>query len=93
MSLPGDSAAMARRLVEYASANLVADGHWFDEHTPLTEAGLDSFCIVELLLFAEGEFGVRVPEAALTHENLASLATLARCMASLAAAAAGQAPT
>ncbi len=80
-----DARAVARRLTDYALANLLAEGTPFDEHTPLAEAGLDSFCIVELLLFAEGEFGVRVPEAELTHENLATLATLARCVAALAA--------
>lgn len=84
MRNPTDPAAVARRLAEYARTNLVADGPPFDERTPLAEAGLDSFCIVELLLFAEGEFGVRVPEASLTHENLACLASLARCLASLA---------
>lgn len=84
MSSARDPAAVARRLAEYARANLVAEGPPFDENTPLAEAGLDSFCIVELLLFAEGEFGVRVPEASLTHENLASLASLARCLTRLA---------
>ena len=90
MSRMIDSTRVAEQLVDYARVNLVADGPAFDVHTPLVQAGLDSFCIVELLLFAEGAFGVRVPESALTHENLTSLNSLAQCISGLAAVVPGQ---
>jgi len=79
-----DSSRVAMELVAYACTNLLAEGLFLDAQTPIAQVGLDSFCIVELLLFAEGAFGVRVPETALTHENLVSLDALARCIAMLA---------
>jgi len=79
-----DSARVAEDLVAYAQTHLLARGTALTADTPLLRAGLDSFSIVELLLFAEGTYGVRVPEAALTHENLATMAALAACIASLA---------
>jgi acyl carrier protein len=49
--------------------------------------GLDSFSLVELLLFCERTFGVVVPESQLTHENLESIAALSRCLRALPAPA------
>lgn len=81
--MPLDPIEVGAELVRYARENLVADAAPFAPETPLAEAGLDSFCVVELLLFAEQAFGVRVPESALTNDNLASLAALAHCIAAL----------
>jgi acyl carrier protein len=62
----------------------VADGAAFDEHSPLAEAGIDSFALFEMLLYGERTFGIRVPPSHLTRNNLASVATMARCIAQLA---------
>jgi acyl carrier protein len=70
----------------------MAEGTELNEHSLLAEAGIDSFSLVELLLFCERAFGVTVPESHLTHENLMSLAALARCIASLARPGASSAP-
>lgn len=83
--MTNDPDAIAEQLCEYARANLVAAPVPFDVNTPLEAAGIDSFCIVELLLYAERAFGRGVPESHLTQENLASLGALARCIAGLAA--------
>ncbi|MBI5016925.1 MAG: acyl carrier protein [Deltaproteobacteria bacterium] len=92
MSTTIDPAWIGEQLVAYARDNLVAEHVDLDEHTPLAEVGLDSFCIVELLLLSERTFGVRVPEVCLTRENLASLASLSCCIAGLAARASGRGP-
>ena len=88
MSLPPVNASQDRQtiieqLCRFTRANLVAGGIAFDEHTPLAQAGIDSFSLVELLLFSERAFGVAVPESHLTLENLTSLASLAHCIAGL----------
>ncbi len=62
----------------------MADGAAFDGHSPLAKAGIDSFALVELLLFCERVIGVRVPDSHLTGTNLTSMATLAACIAELA---------
>jgi acyl carrier protein len=71
-------------LCHFARANLLAEGTKLDEHSPLAEAGIDSFALVELLLYSERAFGVRVPESHWTCENFGTLGALGRCIAELA---------
>lgn len=84
MSTPQDPQIIAAQLCQFARLNLVANGANFNEHSPLAAAGIDSFSLVELLLYSERAFGITVPESQLTHEHLFSLASLARCIAGLA---------
>lgn len=84
MSNPKDPTVIGKQLCQFARENLVPRGAPFNEHSPLTETGIDSFCLVELLLYSEQRFGVTVPESHLTHENLNSLSSLAHCIAGLA---------
>ena len=79
-----DRKTIADQLCEFARTNFVADGAVFDEHSPLAEAGIDSFALFEMLLYGERTFGIRVPPSHLTRNNLASVATMARCIAQLA---------
>ena len=83
MSTQQDAKTIVAGLWQFARENLVAHGANFDEHSPLAAAGIDSFSLVELLLYSERAFGVTVPESHLTHENLRSLSSLAQCIASL----------
>jgi acyl carrier protein len=84
MTPPLDPQNIARQLCQFARTNFVAEGKAFDEQSPLAEAGIDSFALFEMLLYGETTFGVRVPPSHLTRQNLASVATMARCMAELA---------
>jgi acyl carrier protein len=79
-----DPKSIAQKLCQFARTNFVAEGADFDEHSPLAKAGIDSFALVELLLFSERDLGVRVPDSHLTGANLASMASLAKCIAELA---------
>ena len=83
MTTSTDPKDIARQLCQFARTSLLAEGMVFDENTSLAEAGIDSFALVELLLQCERLFGLRVPESHLTRHNLASLSTLARCIAEL----------
>jgi acyl carrier protein len=84
MTSPVDPQSIAQQLCQFARTNYVADGIAFDEHSPLAEAGIDSFALFEMLLYGERTFGVRVPPSHLTRNNLASVATMARCISELA---------
>jgi acyl carrier protein len=84
MTPPVDPQNIARQLCQFAQTNFVADGIAFDENSPLAEAGIDSFALFEMLLYGERTFGVRVPPSHLTRNNLASVATMAGCIAELA---------
>ena len=79
-----DPKKIAAQLCQFARSNFVAEGQDFDENSPLSEAGIDSFALVELLLFCERVIGVRVPDSHQTATNLASMASLANCIAELA---------
>jgi acyl carrier protein len=79
-----DPKNIAAQLCQFARTNFVAEGASFDENSPLAQAGVDSFALVELLLFCERVIGVRVPDSHLTGNNLTSMATLANCIAELA---------
>jgi acyl carrier protein len=79
-----DTKIIAAKLCEFARTNFVADGVEFDEHSPLSQAGIDSFALVELVLFCERVLGVRVPDSHLTPANLASMSSLAKCISELA---------
>jgi acyl carrier protein len=79
-----DPQIIAAQLCEFARVNFVPEGANFDENSPLAHAGIDSFALVELLLFCERKLGVRVPDSHLSGNNLNSMATLAKCIAELA---------
>lgn len=79
-----DPKIIAAKLCEFARTNFVAEGVEFDENSPLSQAGIDSFALVELVLFCERVLGVRVPDSHLTGANLASMSSLAKCIAELA---------
>ena len=79
-----DTKTIAAQLCQFARTNFVAEGTAFDEDSPLAQAGIDSFALVELLLFCERVIGVRVPDSHLTGANLSSMAALANCIADLA---------
>jgi acyl carrier protein len=78
-----DPKKIATRLCDFARKNFVAEGQEFDENSPISQAGIDSFALVELLLFCERDLGVRVPDSHLTGANLASMASLSQCIAEL----------
>jgi len=85
---PKDLQTISALLCQFAQTNLVAAETSLDENCPLADVGIDSFALVELLLFGERTFGIRVPESHLTRKNLASVATLAACILGLASSSA-----
>jgi len=50
--------------------------------TILSDIGVDSFSIIEIILFIERKFGVAIPHESLTPENFISVNALVACMES-----------
>lgn len=71
---------ISRELCEYLRSSIIAEGVSFDEDSSLSALGIDSFSIIEILLFIERRFNIVVPESELTQENLKSAASLARAV-------------
>jgi acyl carrier protein len=63
-------------LISFIRENLVAETVQVDAQTPLADMELDSFSIIELVLFIERKFGVILPDVELTRENVYSVQTL-----------------
>ena len=69
--------SIAESLCTFIRANLVADGVEVTPATPLVQMGLDSFSLIEIVLFVERQYGLQLPDEALSQENIHSSATLA----------------
>jgi clorobiocin biosynthesis protein CloN5 len=63
------------------------EGHGSDLEldSPLLELGIvDSFSLVEIVVFCERQFGIRIPDSELTPANLESVSALAALLERLA---------
>ncbi len=68
-------------LLNFISDNLIADEIEIKTTDSLTDdLGLDSFSLIEIVLFIERHFGVQLPDEALTDHNLHSVETLTHCI-------------
>ena len=55
-----------KRLKEIASGKVPVDMARFSPEARLSDIGLDSFSLIELVFLAEEEFGIRIPVEGLT---------------------------
>lgn len=76
----GDQNEICESLCGFIQANLVADGVRVEGDTSLTKLGLDSFSIIEIVLFVERQYGLTLPDEALSQENIQSASTIAKCV-------------
>ena len=60
---------ICERVVQFISENLLAEGVYLDAQSSLTKLGLDSFSLIEILLFVERQFGISVTMDKLNREN------------------------
>ena len=75
-----DTQAIAESLCGFIKKSLVAEGVEVHPDTPFSQLGLDSFSIIEVVLFIERNYGVGLPDEALSPENIHSAGTLAKCL-------------
>jgi len=76
------------QLVSLISERLLETPPGFDAGSDLYEHGLDSMAIMQLLVLLEEEYGVALPESALTRKNFGSVRQLATLLGDPAAQAA-----
>ncbi|MCB9680080.1 MAG: acyl carrier protein [Alphaproteobacteria bacterium] len=82
-----DTAMIGRELCSFLKTEVLAPGVHLDEDAPLAEVGVDSFSLMELVLFIERRFGIVLPMAALTPDNVRSVRALGACLVEVASAA------
>lgn len=66
-------------LLEFVHQNIVAPGVRVAASDVLKDIGVDSYSVIEMVLFIERRFGVSLPEEKLLPANLKSVEALARC--------------
>jgi len=76
-----DPSHLERELVSLVEEHLLDGAFRLDAAAPLSDAGLDSMAVMQLLLLIEDRFALWLPEEDLTHENFASIRSLARAVA------------
>jgi len=76
-----DLSSIETALIREIATILSVDEASLTRETSLQSLGLDSIRFVEILIFIEKEFDVRLMEAGLTRDDLSSVATLAKCVA------------
>jgi acyl carrier protein len=68
---------LEQQLVTLISERLLETRPGFGADSDLYENGLDSMAIMQLLVLVEEEYGVSIPESALTRKNFCSVRQLA----------------
>ncbi len=70
----------AAEICAFIQTNLVDSSVVFDKDTSFDKLGLDSFSIVEIILFIERRYGISLRDKDLTKDNLFSASALANCI-------------
>ena len=68
---------------KYIETNILAAEIKIDAATNLKDAGIDSFSIVEIILFIERKYGVAITDDKLIPENFKTLNALAKTVRDL----------
>ena len=79
---------LEQQLITLISERLLETQAGFGADSDLYEHGLDSMAIMQLLVLLEEEYGVSIPERALTRKNFSSVRQLAGLLGDHAAQAA-----
>ncbi len=72
--------AQKKELCNFISENILAGEVSVNPETVLSDIGVDSFSIIEIILFIERKFGIAIPHESLTPENFVSVNALVECM-------------
>ncbi|MBS1928954.1 MAG: hypothetical protein IT254_01695 [Chitinophagaceae bacterium] len=63
-------------LQQFIKTEILAGGKQIEENASLRQAGVDSFSIIEIILFIENRFNVLIPDEKLLPENFETLQQL-----------------
>lgn len=67
-------------LVNFVRTNILAQGVAFDSSSNLSKTGVDSYSVIEIILFIERQFGVVIPDTMLIPANLSSIYAMSECV-------------
>lgn len=79
--MPINSEIITQQLIQYLQSEILDEPITVNAETPFAELGIESYAVIQLVLFIERKFGVELPESDLTSTNLRSISSLATCTA------------
>lgn len=69
--------AYEKAIISFLKNNVLAEGVDIQPATVLRDTGIDSYSIVEIILFIERQFNYVMPDHLLKSENFATVTTIA----------------
>lgn len=81
--MAADQSEIEATLIAFLQESIVAEGVRIQPETILRDIGIDSYSVIEMVLFIERRFGVVLPEEKLIPGNLKSVRALALCTAEM----------
>lgn len=75
--------SISAAILQFVKSNVVAPEIELNDDTELAALGIDSFSLIEIVLFIERQFGVVLQEDVLIPENLKTISSIADCTAKL----------
>lgn len=73
-----DVTAIEADIIQFLKSNVLAAEVTFTPTTSLSELGIDSFSIVEIILFIERKYAYVIPESKLIPENFSTVHAIAQ---------------
>jgi acyl carrier protein len=68
--------SITQEIISFVQENILDASVSFDAETIFKDIGVDSFSVIQIVLFIERKYGVKMTEADLTAQNLASVKSL-----------------
>jgi acyl carrier protein len=75
--------AIESDIVRFLKSNVLAEEAIITPHSILKDLGIDSFSIVEIILFIERKYSHIVPESKLVPENFSTIESIAHLVMAL----------
>jgi acyl carrier protein len=73
-----DIEEVEKSLIKFLENNILGEGLTIDPESSLAEIGVDSYSIVEILLFIERKYGFVIPDDHLKPENFKNVNSIAQ---------------
>ena len=71
--------SICQTLSDFVITHILAEGVSLHKTTLLSNIGVDSFSLIEIVLFIERQYGIILTDESLIPENLQSIETIATC--------------
>lgn len=70
---------ISQELLLFITQNILDEKVSISANTTLSDAGIDSYAVIELVLYLERKFGIAIKEKDMVPENFKSVETLTNC--------------